>query len=181
MWPALLLGERGSGAEGLALEGKRRPQQRLGEFNSSSGSKEESCQGAETPAEMLVGRDPGAPLPSAEMMLQTFQLLVKQAAAFGRGFASTPLLQLFPCKPSLRCFSPREALRWGCQFRAWCPCEGRGFGVPAPTARSCGVRCWGDVGIKRSRVQGLAGHGQPGVRCSSTDCHQHQPSSAWGF
>lgn len=57
-----------------------------------------------------------APLPSAEMMLQTFQLPVKQAAAFGWGFASTPLLSSSPflCKPSLRCFSPGEAMRWGC-------------------------------------------------------------------
>lgn len=31
----------------------------------------------------------------------------------------------------------------------------------------CGVRYWGDVGIKQSRVWGLAGHGQPGMKCSS--------------
>lgn len=104
------------GAEGLALEGKCRPQQRPGEFNSSSGSKKSLVKEWRLQPRCWWPGTGRTPLPSAEMMLQTFQLPVKQAAAFGWGFASTPLLSSSPflCKPSLRCFSPGEAMRWGC-------------------------------------------------------------------
>lgn len=77
------------------------PQQRQGEFNSFPDSEEDLIKEWRLQLRCWWPGTGSALLPSTDTVLQAFYLSVKQAAAFGWGFAS-PLLLQPPCSSFLQ-------------------------------------------------------------------------------